>query len=139
MIGPEIVVQYNNCFRLIRDRKMFCGFKRDGGHMLFDYSDGEIDISRIRWFQNIIYCPPDSLVLRKIYEDGDYRRFDDMPDVINVDRVEDIPIDYEGIIGVPITFYRHWNPDEFELLDMKKKGCVVDGESKFTRMLIRKR
>lgn len=139
VIGPETVVQYNNCFRLIRDHKMFYGFKRDGGHMVFDYIDGyEIDVQQIRWFQNLMDVPPDPLVLRKVYEDGGYRRFDDMPDVINVDRVEDIPVDYEGVIGVPITFYRHWNPGQFELLDMKKKGCVVDGVPRFVRLLIRK-
>ena len=45
LIGPETVVQYNNCFRLIRDHKMFYGFKRDRGHMVFDYIEGyEIDV-----------------------------------------------------------------------------------------------
>ena len=78
LIGPETVVQYNNCFRLIRDHKMFYGFKRDRGHMVFDYIEGyEIDVNQIRWFQNLIDVPPDPLVLRKVYEDGDYRRFYD--------------------------------------------------------------
>jgi hypothetical protein len=73
-----------------------------------------------------------------------------------VDQVKDIPVDYDGMIGVPITFMNKYNPDQFEIMDsndirsspkvpFKKHGLIKDkeatiiGESKpkYVRMIIK--
>lgn len=138
IIGPDTIVQYNNVFPLIRDRRIYYGFKRDRGHLFFFDSEGKVmDVSGIRWWQNLIDAPPGPMVFKKSIKDG-YKKFDDS-DIINIDDYRDIPGDYDGLIGVPITFYRHWNPDQFEMVDMKKEGCVVDGVGKFVRLIIRRK
>ena len=65
-----------------------------------------------------------------------YPKYDDY-DAINVDRLKDIPMDYEGKMGVPITFLDYYNPDNFELIDMKR--LKIKGKEKYCRIIIKKR
>ena len=58
-------------------------------------------------------------------------------DVINVDRVKDIPVDYYGVMGVPITYMAIHNPKEFEILGMARPA--VKGVKKYVRTLIRRK
>ena len=71
-----------------------------------------------------------------------YNKYDNY-DAINVDKVKEIPIDYDGIIGVPITFLESYNPDQFEIVKFRKgdddKDLKVDGENKYFRILIKKK
>lgn len=55
-----------------------------------------------------------------------YPAFDELPDVINVNKIAEIPMDYEGIMAVPITFLDKYNPEQFEILDMLNRYTVMD-------------
>lgn len=58
-------------------------------------------------------------------------------DVINVDHVKDIPVDYYGVMGVPITYMAKHDPEEFEILGMARP--TVKGVKKYVRILIRRK
>ena len=53
---------------------------------------------------------PPQLVLKKDYRLEDYKRFNERPDIINIDRISDIPRDHYDVMGVPVTFIEKWNP-----------------------------
>lgn len=69
-----------------------------------------------RWFTNLdITKRHENLILWKKYSPEEYPKYDNY-DAINVNKVSDIPCDYEGVIGVPITFFDNYNPEQFEIL-----------------------
>lgn len=61
----------------------------------------------------------------KKYVETDYETFDELPNIINVNKIKDIPKDYYGYMGVPITFFDNYNPKQFE---------VVEGLNRYTFM-----
>lgn len=64
----------------------------------------------------------EDLILIKSYSSEEYPKYDNY-DAINVGKTEDIPYDYNGIMGVPITFLDKYNPDQFEVLGLTQIGC----------------
>src|SRR5699024_2743173 len=69
------------------------------------------------WYTNLdIKKRHEDIILYKNYSEKEYPKFDNY-DAINVDRVMDIPMDYKGYMGVPITFIDKYNPDQFEIID----------------------
>lgn len=137
VIGPESVIGYKDIFPLIKEKKIRLGYKRDRGHMLFNKNDEIVDVPNIRWFQNLIEIDVDKIVLSKKYVEGEYKKFDDT-DFINIDDYRDIPQDYDGVMGVPITFIRKWNTEQFDVVGIMKEDCIIEGDHKFTRILIQK-
>ena len=108
-----------------------------------------INVKGVRWFTNIgerRYSEP--LILNKRYSSGEYIMFDEYP-AINVDKRKDIPYDYEGIMGVPLTFLDKYNPRQFEIVGKAMHGnstqCLdlfvpyINGKKKYIRILIRKK
>lgn len=69
-----------------------------------------------------------------------YPKYDNY-DGINVNKTKDIPKDYKGAMGVPLTFLDKHNPDQFEIISFRKgndgKDLQVDGKVKFIRIIIR--
>lgn len=65
-----------------------------------------------------------------------YQKYDNY-DAINVDRVSDIPGDYYGVMGVPITFLDKYCPEQFELIDVFRP--VINGVAKYQRILIKRK
>ena len=63
-------------------------------------------------------------------------------DAINIDKVKDIPVDYEGEMGVPITFLNKYNPEQFEIIRFRKgddeKDLSVNNKCPYFRMIIKK-
>lgn len=87
------------------------------------------------------------IVLFKKYNEEEYPKFDRY-DAINVDRVKHIPCDYNGIIGVPITFMNKYNPKQFKIVGMLNTSKITDynfgspsveGKHKYIRILIKYR
>jgi hypothetical protein len=98
------------------------------------------------WFTNLNHSKrPDELPLIKTYigNESEYPKYDNY-DAINVNCKKDIPKDYIGIIGVPITFLDRYNPTQFEILGLDKnlttdrKGVKVSGQQLYTRIFIRR-
>lgn len=76
----------------------------------------------ICWFTNLDHAKRhEELPLWKRYTPEEYPKYDNY-DAINVDKVKDIPVDYDGAMGVPITFLDKWNPDQFELVGSFNAG-----------------
>lgn len=141
IIGPEFSSTYNNMFHLIKDGDISFGYNR-----VVEFEDG-MKFGNIRWFSNISdYCPP-PLVLKKDYRLDDYKRFDERPDIINIDRKSDIPDNYYGLMGVPVSAVRFLDRREWDILGVAHRGVVkgdlftpyVDGEFKFTKWIIKRR
>lgn len=85
-----------------------------------------IRVSGVTWFTNIeIQKRHEDLILYKTYKgnENEYPKYDNF-DAINVDRTKDIPIDYKGLIGVPITFMDKYNPEQFEIIALGIVGSI---------------
>ena len=127
IVGHQNAISYKEIFSLIKDNKLWLGFgfKGGAGHFINnhyeDYAtagnhkEGMIRVSGVHWFTNLdISKRHEDLILYKKYSHQHYPTYDNY-DAINVDKTKDIPIDYDGLIGVPITFLDKYNPDQFEI------------------------
>ena len=90
-----------------------------------------IRVKGVRWFTNMRPDPDNATVSRAIvptvhYSNMTYDRFDYMPDIICVNKTEDIPYDYDGIMGVPLTYFDRHNPELFEIIDGVNRYLVLD-------------
>lgn len=91
--------------------------------------DGYVKVPAICWFTNLdIDKRHDELVLYKQYTQDMYPSYDNY-DAINVDKVAEIPEDYDGKMGVPITFLNYYNPEQFEIIDGIGRYSVLDNEA----------
>ena len=139
VIGYINSISYNNIHPLVINGKFSFGYNK-----VISYK-GEVS-AQGEWFSNISdYCPP-PLALKKDYRLDDYKRFDERPDIINIDRKSDIP-DYDGLMGVPVSAVRFLDRREWNILGVAHRGVVkgdlftpyVDGEFKFTKWIIKRR
>lgn len=167
IIGHQNAITYKEIFPLIKDNKIWLGygFKGGAGHFTSPYEDvatagnhrkGMIRVSGVNWFTNLeISKRHEELILYRTYSPDEYPKYDNY-DAINVDKTKDIPCDYEGIMGVPITFLDKYNPKQFEIIGAtesegkgfsmglwdEKSGIsqpLVNGERKYKRIFIRKK
>jgi len=166
IIGHQNAISYREIFKLIMDNKLWLGygFNRNMAHFInpnyedyaadADHKEGMIRVSGVVWFTNLdIQKRHEDLILYKTYRgnESEYPKYD-YYDAINVDKTKDIPMDYKGQIGVPITFIDKYNPDQFEIIDgigrysmltgptEKTKGTYltkVDGKPKYARIVIK--
>ena len=98
------------------------------------------------WYTNISRPRSKKISLESKYRPDKYQKYDNY-DVINVDRVKDIPYDYTGVMGVPITYLGVHNPSEYEILGTMNwstwRGyecyAVINGKHKYQRLIINKR
>lgn len=82
----------------------------------YNPDDNFVKTPAIAWFTNLdIQKRHEELDLYKPYSSEEYKKYDNY-DAINVDKVTDIPYDYEGVMGVPLTFLDKYNPDQFEII-----------------------
>lgn len=79
---------------------------------------------------------PDDMVLYKKYDPAKYPKYDNY-DAINVDKTSDIPEDYDGVMGVPITFLDKYNSEDWELLDTIRPK--LNGKYLYKRIIIRRK
>jgi hypothetical protein len=130
IVGHQNAIKYKEIFPLIRDNKIWLGFGFNGGAAHFinkhyeDYAsannhkEGMIRVSGVHWFTNLdIRKRHEDIILYKTYygNETNYLKYENF-DAINVDITKDIPMDYAGYIGVPITFMDKYNPDQFEII-----------------------
>jgi hypothetical protein len=132
IIGNINAITYKECFKYIKDNKMWLGASIHSGDREFRVPDDYplnaagyrvdkngnkyIRVKGVRWLTNLDYEERhEDLVLYKKYAPEEYPKYDNY-DAINVDKTNRIPADYKGVIGVPITFLDKYNPDQFEIL-----------------------
>lgn len=167
IIGNQNAITYKETFKLLRDNKIWLGYHF--GDMKFKVpsyykprktrywqdEDGQKwrSLGTVCWFTNLDHEKRhEELILGKKYNDKDYPKYDNY-DAINVDKVIDIPVDYNGAMGVPITFMDKYSPEQFEILNaddirkfdtvpikghglIKDKEGSIDGKPKYVRVVI---
>ena len=163
IIGNMNAITYKEIFRLIKDNKLWLGygFKRDPQFKVpDDYEERTtrfwIDaggqkwrsFGNMCWFTNLdVRKRHENILLVKKYSPEKYPRYDDF-DAIEVSRTADIPQDYFGVMGVPITFLNKYNPAQFEIVGKIDTGKtdeynlanpIINGKMKFKRIAIRRR
>lgn len=170
IIGSQNAITYKEVFSLFKENKMWLGYY--AGDMAFTvpdyYEERETrywvdktgqkwrSLGNICWYTNLDTTKRhQDILLFKSYNAEEYPEYDYYY-AINVDKVSDIPFDYNEPMGVPITFFDKYNPDQFEILNaneyrksdsvpIKKHGLIKDkdgsinGKPKYARVLIRKK
>ena len=132
IIGNINAVTYKEIFKYIKEDKIWLGPSIQSGDREFGVPDhyplqaagyriddnGKkfIRVKGVRWFTNLDHSKRhEDLVLYKQYSLDEYPKYDNY-DAINVSKTKDIPADYAGVMGVPITFLDKYNPDQFEIV-----------------------
>ncbi|MCK4745070.1 adenine-specific methyltransferase EcoRI family protein [Candidatus Parcubacteria bacterium] len=138
IIGHQNAITYKEIFKLIKENKIWLGYGFKGGAAHFinihyedyasagDHKEGMIRVSGVNWFTNLeIKKRHEDLILYKTYygNEGEYPKYDNY-DAINIDKTKDIPMDYKGAIGVPITFMDKYNPEQFEIIALGIVGSI---------------
>jgi len=81
-----------------------------------------VRVTGVRWFTNLSFKKRyEDLILYKKYTSEQYPKYDNY-DAINVNKTKEIPMDYDGVMGVPITFLDKYNPKQFEILGLSQKA-----------------
>ena len=161
VLGDQNAITFKETFTQIKDGQLWLGIN-SGGTKWFrvpmDYDiktesrkkieDGikYISMGRINWFTNLDHPKRhEELILYKDYTPEEYPCYDNY-DVINVDKVADIPMDWDGTMGVPITFLDKWNPKQFEVLGIANSArsigydllTLIEGRKIYNRIVIRR-
>lgn len=168
IIGNMNAITYKEFFPLIKQNKVWSGFgfnlsvvfqtpyenKLEANRKFvlskgYNPDENYIKTPAVCWFTNIDTSKRHKeLDLYKHYTPEEYPKYDNY-DAINVDKVADIPIDYDGVMGVPITFLDVYNPDQFELLGSNRgvdqdpngiygRGSYLNGKETFKRLFIKR-
>lgn len=127
IVGHQNSITYREVFPLIKNNRIWLGYGFKGGaaHFYSPYEDvatagnhkkDMIRVSGVNWFTNLeIPKRNETMDLVCRYSPEEYPTYHNF-DAINVNKTSDIPYDYEGIIGVPITFLDKYNPEQFEII-----------------------
>lgn len=165
IVGNQNAITYKEIFPYIKNNRLWLGygFKGAAAHFMSPYEDtatagdhrkGMIRVSGVMWFTNLeIPKRNEELDLVCRYSPEAYPRYDNY-DAIEVGRTADIPCDYDGVMGVPITFLDKYCPKQFEIIgasesegkgfscglwhkDSTKAQPVVNGKRKYKRLFIK--
>lgn len=168
IIGNTNALKYKTTFRMFQEDKIRTGYTNFNVGMFFYVPDtfekyhhieNGKKIARVStscWFTNLpVKRHNEPLDLIKHYTPEEYPEYDNFK-AINVNTYTDIPCDYDGVIGVPITFLDKYNPEQFEIIWTTDRGGdgyleeykkpwdrydapVLNGQGLYTRILIRKK
>ncbi len=180
IIGGQNAITYKEIFRLIKENRVWLGYGFRNGDAYFKVADveryerksyfdpatGLVKFRNVCWFTNLDHAKRhEELILYKRYSPEEYPAYDNY-DAINVDKIAEIPMDWDGAMGVPITFLDKHNPEQFQVLgitdrdnnsglktreytsadvpnpsDLNRRGVIrVGGEYKptYVRLLVRR-
>lgn len=146
VIGNMNAVTYKEVFKLIQENKIWLGVNSPKKFIQPDKTIKEF--GNILWFTNLEHKKRnEELILFRSYYGNEtgYTKYDNY-EVIEVSKVKDIPKDYDGIMGVPITFLDKYNPTQFDILGVANSArwighecyTVINGKKIYNRFLIKK-
>ena len=174
IIGNMNAISYKDVFPLIKQNRVWLGPSIHSGdrefgvpqhypltaasHRIDEKGNKFIRVKGVRWFTNLDHSKRhEELVLYKRYSPEEYPHYDNY-DAIEVGKTNDIPADFDGVMGVPITFLDKYNPQQFEIVssdyEVKLGLCpqlinpnyvgkldrgYVNGKRKYARLLIKRR
>lgn len=159
IIGNVNAITYKEIFKLIKENRAWLGTNLGRGvsgfivpqHYELYGTEARIDESGNRivspnnclWLTNLdTFRRHEDILLTKKYlgNEHEYPKYDNY-DGINVNKTKDIPLDYMGVMGVPITFLHKFNPDQFEIIKFRKgndeKDLSINGKCPYFRILIK--
>lgn len=139
IIGNVNAITNKEIFPLIMENKVWLGASIHSGDREFRVPDSYplnasgcridengnkyIRVKGVRWYTNLDYPQRhEDLILYKHYNENDYPKYDNY-DAINVNVTAEIPCDYFGVMGVPLTFIDKYNPEQFQILGCTQRGC----------------
>jgi len=170
IIGNFAAITYKDVFKHIKANKIWLGYKPMGTDMLFDVPKESAEelvatkkegsgyrivngVVKARapaiWFTNMdIAKRHENLILYKRYDPAVHPKYDNY-DAIEVGKIKNIPEDYSGVMGVPVTFLDKHNPDQFEILGSNRgigqdpdgvygRGSILAGKEVFKRLFIKR-
>lgn len=173
VIGNMNAITYKEIFPLIKDNKLWFGYgfnitmifrtpyentvESNAKSIISKGYDPKhyIMLHSICWFTNLENDKENKyLLLNRTYNEKDYPKFENY-NAINVDKVKDIPYDYDGVMGVPITFLGKYNPKHFEIVDartvalndkqknkntylIKDADSVINGKPTYARICVKR-
>ena len=168
IIGNQNAITYKEVFPLLRDDKMWLGYNIVKQFIVNASNSSRLNkgvewnaeqkcyiakFGNICWFTNLEHNKiNEKITLTKKYNKIDYPKYDNY-DAINVDRVNDIPYDYKGYMGVPITFMNKYNRNQFKIYGIMNTGeenigirlpntkhgrPVINGLEKYLRIIIKR-
>lgn len=167
IIGNKNAITYKEIFKLIKENKMWIGSMPMSNDLLFRLPkeaseelvntkkqgsayrivNGEIlGRSSSIWFTNLDHKKRhEELILYKNYTLEEYPKYDNY-DAIEVKKTAEIPMNYDGVMGVPITFLDKYNPEQFEILGLddhrvqwRGRGPEINGKCVYRRIIIKKK
>jgi len=162
ILGDQNAVTYKETFGYVQNNKLWVGYDNGGTKWFQVPMDYDIptesrkkivngvkyfSMGRILWFTNLNTTKRhDNIVLYKKYTPKEFPKYDNY-DVINVDKVSDIPLNYNGVMGVPITFVDKYNPKQFEILGVANSArwigykclTLIKGRKIYNRILIKRK
>lgn len=162
IVGRITNACYKDVLPLFLNGKVWLG--KTDGHFWFkvplDYEPKKTDykqdetgqkwrrMGNICWFTTLDFdARHEDLILYKKYSPDKYPKYDNY-DAIDVSEYKNIPCDYDGVMGVPVSFLAHWNPAQFDVLgstryhdgqDFADDINFINGKGKFSRILIKRK
>lgn len=138
IIGNKNAITYKEFFPLLKGNKVWLGYESPSEFGTPNGMTKKVQ-GLCRWFTNLdVAKRHEKLILWKHYTPEEYPKYDNY-NAINVDKVSDIPVDYDGVMGVPITFLDKYNPDQFEIVGISgslANPIVIDGSRKSGRFYV---
>lgn len=156
IIGNKNAITYKDIFKLIKENRLWLGHTSPSGF----YTPDGVLTKRVqgltRWFTNLeTRKGHEEFIFTREYRGNEqaYPKYDNY-DAVEVGSAKDIPMDYDGVMGVPISFLDKHNPDQFSIIGMaedngkgfsggiwdgKNPHCVVHGRNKFKRLFIQRK
>lgn len=161
IIGNMNAITYKEIFPLIKNNLIWLGPSITSGDRKFWVPDDYelraagcgidetgrkfIRVKGVRWFTNLDHKKRhEQLILYRSYTPEEYPKYDNY-DAINVNSTKDIPVDYDGAMGVPITFLDKYNPEQFEIigneysLNISKGRGYINGKRIYSRVFVKKK
>ncbi|MBP7174558.1 MAG: adenine-specific methyltransferase EcoRI family protein [Cloacibacterium sp.] len=159
IIGNINAITYKEIFKLIKENKAWLGINMGRGISGFivpehyelygtetridELGNRIISPNNCLWLTNLdtLKRHEDIVLTKKYYgNESEYPYFDNY-NAINVNKTQDIPMDFDGVMGVPITFLHKYNPEQFELIKFRKgndeKDLSINGKCPYFRILIK--
>ena len=154
VIGNKNAITYKEIFALIKANKLWLGHRNINQDMWLIIPNENDKYEKIEngkrlkhimacWYTNLDHKKRHKdLIMYRQYTPEAYPKYDNY-DAINVDKVDEIPIDWDGVMGVPITFMDKYNPEQFEIVKFRKgdndKDLSVNGKCPYFRILIKRK
>lgn len=161
ILGDQNAITYKETFSYIKENKLWLGYDNGGTKWFQVPMDYDIptesrkkiengvkyfSMGRIVWFTNLDTTKRhQEITLYKKYSPEEYPNYDTY-DAINVNKVSDIPMNYKGVMGVPITFLDKYSPDQFEIVGIDRyvednpnygKRFTVNKKETYARVIIK--